>query len=88
VIVSFSFLLLADTSLLEKVVADGRAYNLLGGGELDFDELSETRGVIIFECAGVSERFEERVGGKDLVGEGWGVTRGGTGGGWRALGGG
>jgi hypothetical protein len=55
--------------LLEQVPVDVGASNLPCPSELDPDELSESRRVVVPHCLGVSERFEYGVGAEDLFGQ-------------------
>merc|ERR1712223_2278739 len=60
-------LLLGDTGLLEQVGHDVTTTELSAGGEVDTDELTETRGVVVPRGLGVAVGLQDGVGGHDLV---------------------
>lgn len=65
--VPLSTVLEADSRLLQKVVDDGGRVKHSSCVEVDLNEFSETRRVIVFESFRVTEGLEKRVGVKDLL---------------------
>lgn len=58
-----------DPRFLEKVPVDVGASNLACTTELNSNELSESRGVVVSDSLGITEGFEDRIGSQDLFGE-------------------
>merc|ERR1719357_2136147 len=60
-------LLLGDTRLLEQVGYDVTTTELATGGEVDTDEFTESRGVVVPRSLGIAIGLQDRVGGNNLV---------------------
>ena len=60
-------LLLGDTGLLEQVGYNVATTELATGGEVDTDEFTESRGVVVPRSLGVAIGLQDGVGGNDLV---------------------
>ena len=60
-------LLLGDTRLLEQVGDDVASTELAAGGEVDTDEFTESRGVVVPRSLGIAIGLQDWVGGNDLV---------------------
>ena len=69
VVVALAFVLLDDARLLEKVDVDTGTHHLEGTIELNFDELAETRRVVVARRLRVAEGLEKRVRGEHLGGD-------------------
>jgi hypothetical protein len=55
--------------LLKKIPIDVSTSNLPSATELDSNELSEARGVVVPDRLRVTKGFEDRIGSEDLFGE-------------------